>query len=155
MGIWIRSQDKKKLVNCEWFMSDKWGGDKFAITGDCGVPYDTGESVLLGIYSSEPEAMQVLDMIQERIVHQEQVRLMPSQDWLTPSIVFQMPPAGFNQQPEKFIPGCGADLNHCELSEIAWAEENLKSMGAKQRERVTEIVAVYRTLRPKEGDKGE
>ena len=36
--------------------------------------------------------------------------------------------------------------------EIVWAEENLKSMGPKQRERVTEIVAVYRTLRPKEGE---
>lgn len=36
--------------------------------------------------------------------------------------------------------------------EIIWAEENLKSMGPKQRERVTEIVAVYRTVRPKEGE---
>ena len=41
------------------------------------------------------------------------------------------------------------------VPEIIWAEENLKSMGPKQRERVTEIVAVYRTLRPKEGDKSE
>ena len=38
------------------------------------------------------------------------------------------------------------------VPEIIWAEENLKSMGPKQRERVTEIVAVYRTLRPKEGE---
>ena len=111
MGIWIRSQDKKKLVNCEWFMSDKWGGDKFTITGDCGVPYDTGESVLLGIYSSEAEAMQVLDMIQRHIGEVEYGRYHGNV--IDP--VFQMPPAGFNQQPEKFIPGCGADLNHCEL----------------------------------------
>jgi len=39
--------------------------------------------------------------------------------------------------------------------EIIWAEENLKGMGPKQRERVTEIVTAYRAVRPKEGDKGE
>lgn len=36
--------------------------------------------------------------------------------------------------------------------EIIWAEENLKGMGPKQRERVTEIVTAYRAVRPKEGE---
>jgi len=36
--------------------------------------------------------------------------------------------------------------------DIIWAEENLKSMGPKQRERVTELIAAYRAVRPKEGE---
>ena len=121
MGIWIRNQDKKRLieVSCTEIVTGNEGEfdihrgtEKSRFVGMASV---IGNEMMLGVYNSEAEAMQVLDMIQEMIVHQEQVRLMPSQDWLTPSIVFQMPPAGFNQQPEKFIPGCGADLNHCEL----------------------------------------
>ena len=112
MGIWIRSQDKKKLVNCEWFMSDKWGGDKFAITGDCGVPYDTGESVLLGIYSPEAEAMQVLDMIQERILEFEGIRLAgPERFTGYVGNVFQMPPAGFSEPEKKQVAKLEQDLD--------------------------------------------
>ena len=57
----------------------------------------------------------------------------------------QNPPAGEMEQAKDYL----IDLL---VPEIIWAEENLKSMGPKQRERVTEIVAVYRTLRPKEGE---
>lgn len=57
----------------------------------------------------------------------------------------QNPPAGEMEQAKDYL----IDLF---APEIIWAEENLKSMGPKQRERVTEIVAVYRTLRPKEGE---
>ena len=60
----------------------------------------------------------------------------------------QNPPVGEMEQAKDYL----IDLL---VPEITWAEENLKSMGPKQRERVTEIVAVYRTLRPKEGDKSE
>lgn len=56
----------------------------------------------------------------------------------------QNPPAGEMEQAKDYL----IDLL---VPEIIWAEENLKSMGPKQRERVTEIVAVYRTIRPKEG----
>ena len=35
--------------------------------------------------------------------------------------------------------------------DIIWAEENLKGMGEKQRERITELIAAYRAVRPKEG----
>ena len=57
----------------------------------------------------------------------------------------QNPPVGEMEQAKDYL----IDLL---VPEIIWAEENLKSMGPKQRERVTEIVAVYRTLRPKEGE---
>ena len=57
----------------------------------------------------------------------------------------QNPPVGEMEQAKDYL----IDLL---VPEITWAEENLKSMGPKQRERVTEIVAVYRTLRPKEGE---
>ena len=60
----------------------------------------------------------------------------------------QNPPAGEMEQGKDYL----LDLL---VPEIIWAEENLKSMGPKQRERMTEIVTVYRTLRPKEGDKSE
>ncbi len=56
----------------------------------------------------------------------------------------QNPPAGEIERAKDYL----IDLL---APDIIWAEENLKSMGPKQRERVTEIVAVYRTLRPKEG----
>ena len=58
----------------------------------------------------------------------------------------QNPPAGEQEQAKDYL----LDLL---VPEIIWAEENLKSMGPKQRERVTEIVTVYRAIRPKEGDK--
>jgi hypothetical protein len=60
----------------------------------------------------------------------------------------QNPPAGEMEQAKDYL----IDLL---VPEIIWAEENLKSMGPKQRERVTEIITVYRTIRPKEGDKSE
>ena len=60
----------------------------------------------------------------------------------------QNPPVGEMEQAKDYL----IDLL---VPEIIWAEENLKSMGPKQRERVTENVTVYRTVRPKEGDKSE
>ena len=57
----------------------------------------------------------------------------------------QNPPVGEMEQAKDYL----IDLL---VPEIIWAEENLKSMGPKQRERVTEIVTVYRTVRPKEGE---
>jgi hypothetical protein len=40
--------------------------------------------------------------------------------------------------------------------DIIWAENNLKAMGPKQKERMKEVVTVYRTIKPpkdeKEGD---
>jgi len=56
----------------------------------------------------------------------------------------QNPPAGEIEQAKDYL----IDLL---VPEIIWAEENLKGMGPKQRERVTELIAAYRAVRPKEG----
>ena len=83
-------------------------------------------------------------------LEQENERLSRLVDTLAEQLetMRQNPPAGEMEQAKDYL----LDLL---APDIIWAEENLKSMGPKQRERVTEIVAVYRTLRPKEGDKSE
>ena len=83
-------------------------------------------------------------------LEQENERLSRLVDTLAEELeaLKQNPPAGEIEQAKDYL----IDLL---VPEIIWAEENLKSMGPKQRERVTEIVAVYRTLRPKERDKSE
>ena len=79
-------------------------------------------------------------------LEQENERLSRLVDTLAEELetMRQNPPVGEMEQAKDYL----IDLL---VPEITWAEENLKSMGPKQRERVTEIVAVYRTLRPKEG----
>jgi len=57
----------------------------------------------------------------------------------------QNPPAGEIEQAKDYL----IDLL---VPEITWAEENLKGMGPKQRERVTELITAYRAVRPKEGE---
>ena len=39
--------------------------------------------------------------------------------------------------------------------DILWQEQNLGKMTGNKSERMKEIVAAYRAVRPKEGDKGE
>jgi uncharacterized protein YcbK (DUF882 family) len=83
-------------------------------------------------------------------LEQENKRLSRLVDTLTEELetLKQNPPAGEMEQAKDYL----LDLL---APEIAWGEENLKSMGPKQRERVTEIVTVYRTIRPKEGEASE
>ena len=63
MGIWIRSQNKCKLVRCR----------EFFIYDDCNASYDivghglSDISIILGTYSSKEKAIKVLDMIQKHI----------------------------------------------------------------------------------------
>lgn len=84
---------------------------------------------------------------QVAVLEQENERLSRLVDTLAEELetMRQIPPVGEMEQAKDYL----IDLL---VPEITWAEENLKSMGPKQRERVTEIVAVYRTLRPKEGE---
>lgn len=80
MGIWIRSQGGKKLVN----VNELWRDTK-SIYGCHNTSEDAG--FILGTYFSVPEAMQALDMIQGFI---EGPTEYPK--------VFQMPPAGFLEE---------------------------------------------------------
>lgn len=94
MGIWIRSQDGKKLVN----VNELWRDTK-SIYGCHNTTDDA--SFILGTYAGGSEANRVLDMIQELVIHQEQLRLFPHDFWKIPNIVFQMPPAGFSEEEGK------------------------------------------------------
>lgn len=83
-------------------------------------------------------------------LEQENKRLSQLADTLAGELeaLKQNPPVGEMEQAKDYL----IDLL---VPEIIWAEENLKSMGPKQRERVTEIITAYRAIRPKEGDKSE
>ena len=61
MVTWIRSQDKKKIINCcNHFEIDKHSCGDYAIYGN----YH-----LLGLYSTEEKALKVLDNIQKHITN--------------------------------------------------------------------------------------
>ena len=60
----------------------------------------------------------------------------------------QNPPAGESEESKDYLIGLLEP-------DIVWGENNLKAMGPKQRERMKEVIAVYRTIKPKiekEGD---
>lgn len=62
MGIWIRSQDKCKLIKCTRF------GIDYCSDGICDViGADCDDVFELGKYKGEEKAIKVLDMIQEHI----------------------------------------------------------------------------------------
>jgi len=62
MGIWIRSQDKCKLIKCTRFGIDYYSD------GICDVIGAESDDVFeLGKYKGEEKAVLVLDMIQEHI----------------------------------------------------------------------------------------
>lgn len=63
MGIWIRSQNKCKMVQCvELYVDDSYDGD-YDIEG-----YTIDDTpIILGTYSTKEKAIKVLDMIQECI----------------------------------------------------------------------------------------
>lgn len=84
--MWIRSQDKKQLVNAN---------DLYIATRAKGYCISTGKGVDLGTYSSEDKAIKVLDMIQDfEIRHQANLLLAiyrePNGN-AEENMVFQMP----------------------------------------------------------------
>lgn len=87
MGIWIRSQGGKKLVN----VNELWRDTK-SIYGCHNTSEDAG--FILGSYFSVPEAIAVMDMMQRHIGEVEYGRYRGNV--IDP--VFQMPPAGFNEE---------------------------------------------------------
>lgn len=94
MGIWVRSQDKQVLIKSKsfWLVPPKRTSnptDNFVINGDSGVD---NQGFVLGKYPTEEEAMKVLDMVENHI--QLLAYPFPNSE---PSVVFQMPPAGFSQ----------------------------------------------------------
>ena len=133
MGIWIRSQNGMILCNANVIWVDR---KKVYTDGD------GSHKAFIGEYPSEGDAQKVVDQIQEYVIFHERVRLLPSEDWETPRVVFQMPPAGFSRATcdccgkeidqdtynknggfcggyyecsEKFTPECEQELNYCGL----------------------------------------
>jgi len=94
MGIWIRSQDGKKLVN----VNELWRDTK-SIYGCHNTTDDAG--FILGTYADGSEAMQVLDMIERRIEDNACTELAGPENngYIRP--VFQMPPAEFSEEEGK------------------------------------------------------
>ena len=83
--MWVRSQDKKSLVDVKGcYMFTRWSFKKgqenyeFRITGLMSEPSVEGCSWVLGDYKTQEKAMSVLDELQCRIARSE-------------SGVFQMP----------------------------------------------------------------
>lgn len=63
MGIWIRSQDKRRLIECTRFGIDYYSNGICDVIGaDCDDVFE------LGKYKGEEKAIKVLDMIQTEII---------------------------------------------------------------------------------------
>nr|DAP05171.1 MAG TPA: hypothetical protein [Caudoviricetes sp.] len=84
--MWIRSQDKKQLVNAN---------ELYIATRSIGYCISTGKGNDLASYLSEEKAIKVLDMIQDfEIRHQANLLLaiyQESNDNAEENMVFQMP----------------------------------------------------------------
>lgn len=77
--IWIRSQNKEVLIECNKVFGKFYMG--------CVI---FGNDVLLGVYSTKEKALKVLDMIQERIGNIENIK--SNQCMVNPNFfIFQMP----------------------------------------------------------------
>lgn len=93
MRIWIRSQNKCRLVECTRFGVSNW------FDGTCNVlGYNYNGDCILGEYESEEKAIKVLDMIQEHIANNERTfgNVAYEQEWSGEIVthsnnVFQMP----------------------------------------------------------------
>ena len=68
--MWIRSQDKKKLVKCSSFsIVRNWGGNKNkAILGKVSNVSLFVKEVVLGLYETEEIALNELSLIQKELV---------------------------------------------------------------------------------------
>lgn len=69
MSLWIRSQDKELLINCH-AIEISFENDKCI----CSNGY------VLGEYSTKEKALKVLDMIEEKIMYNEELFGMPKDE---------------------------------------------------------------------------
>jgi len=105
MGIWIRSQDKRILIEATTILLRPYDkGDFMSEAKEEDISYlIISDSWELGNYPTEVEAMTVMDRLREVIG--------------TPR-VFEMPAAGFSKEAGTFSPGCGMrNLSNCGLLE--------------------------------------
>lgn len=71
--MWVRSQNLYVIVNCEFFFIKQCREEEFDVIGD--------RDILLGEYSTERKALDVLNMLESWITHPtEDVFYMPDDD---------------------------------------------------------------------------
>ena len=95
MEIWIRSQDKEKLINVNEHFSIEYtdvGMDKTQLKS---IKYAIwGDNVKLAIYSTKEKALKVLDEIEKKIIENNTI-VCNEKEWSkyvgTVNCVFQMP----------------------------------------------------------------
>ena len=69
--MWVRSQDKKSLVDVKGcFIGDSWKVNECEIAGTCQSSSE-GKLWLLGTYKAKEKALKVLDELQYRIARSE------------------------------------------------------------------------------------
>lgn len=80
--MWIRSQDKKQLVNAN---------DLYIATRGKGYCISTGKGNDLGLYSSEDKAMKVLNIIRHEIIEYDKAMFLGCENSSYISCEFEMP----------------------------------------------------------------
>lgn len=83
--MWIRSQDKKKLVNCNSIMVVDG-----TITNEAQI-WDDTRSECLGIYKNTDRAIKVLDEIHEKLVTCARYDSIIDGERIAGEAVYQMP----------------------------------------------------------------
>jgi len=80
--MWIRSQDKRNLINCTRIWMEGSG-----ITSTnykkpyfiCGSTHDRDNNCVLGAYRSKQRALEVLNTIQNKLISKNEVFQMPEE----------------------------------------------------------------------------
>lgn len=91
MELWIRSQDKKKMLkvdNIKWFGGELYANDRVRLeTIKDGVVY------LLGIYSNGKRALEVFDEIQNALLVNDRYdySVPPTLSSITANLIYEMP----------------------------------------------------------------
>ncbi|PAV27835.1 hypothetical protein CIL05_20005 [Virgibacillus profundi] len=73
--MWVRSQNKKELINCTSFSVTKniGGRKKSAVTGSISNGIWGRREILLGLYDTRDSALNELTMLQEALVNNTKV----------------------------------------------------------------------------------
>ena len=87
--MWIRSQDKKLLINTDVVTIEQPMFGNYS--GSPIFTYISGKFNLLGTYKSEERALEVLDMIESRIIKGDKFDSINRNKRVTKEFVFQMP----------------------------------------------------------------
>ena len=69
MNLWIRSQDKHKMLKCELLKYEEYE-ESFGIRG-----FTSSDNWTIGYYNTKERALEVLDEIQQRLINLQLVSL--------------------------------------------------------------------------------